>query len=121
MGQSFESAGRIGNPDLTISTPGILHLISEWMVLDTETNSDHKFIIFTLGEEQFVNSEFYLKTRYPIGKFIHNYKKLSTYFKNKLNLISNTQDLNDLYNEYLKTVQTPAIKNIRKKKKSQQG
>lgn len=56
---SFVSAGRKGNPDLSITTPGLVHLISNWKILDTESNSDNKFISFDLGDDQSTNSEFY--------------------------------------------------------------
>lgn len=63
------------------------------------------------------NNEFYLKTKYLIGKFVLYLKKEIPRYKTDLSKITNANQLNEFYEKFLDRVHKCAIKNIRKKKK----
>ncbi|GBN99645.1 hypothetical protein AVEN_179949-1 [Araneus ventricosus] len=82
-----------------------------------ESHSDHKYIYFNLELEDIPEADFFLKSKYGLGKFTRYVKKNLGYFKNKLAISSNIIYLNNLFSELIDLIKKAAFKTLKKKPK----
>ncbi|GBM30727.1 hypothetical protein AVEN_259587-1 [Araneus ventricosus] len=116
-GPTFQSTIHVGFPDLTLLSIPIINYMKNWGVLDMESHSDHKYIYFNLELEDIPEADFFLKSKYGLGKFTRYVKKNLGYFKNKLAISSNIIYLNNLFSELIDLIKKAAFKTLKKKPK----
>ncbi|GBN40505.1 hypothetical protein AVEN_275210-1 [Araneus ventricosus] len=91
--------------------------MKNWGVLDMESHSDHKYIYFNLELEDIPEADFFLKSKYGLGKFTHYIKKHLGHLKNTLAASSYIIYLNNLFTELIELIKKGAFKSFKKKPK----
>lgn len=118
QGPSFFSTNGVGNPDLSICTSSLYNSSPIWKILDFESFSDHRYITIEFSHEASNDSNFFFKTKYPLGKFKSFIKPQLSLLHNKLKQVMDTASLENNFVALSNAVSSAAFKTVRKKRKT---